>query len=70
MNITRKLLVVVLPESSWAEDVAMKKFYNLTLQPHISDVTFMEKPASGKTDILDIVKRLVRQPLKTLLPIK
>ena len=37
----------------------MKKYYNMTLQPHLTEVTFLDKTSSGKTDILDVLKHVV-----------
>ena len=59
LNITKKLLIVVLPESDWSEDLKMKKYYNMTLQPHLTEVTYLEKSSSGKTDILEVLKHIV-----------
>lgn len=59
LNITKKLLVVVLSESDWSGDLKMMKYYNITLQPHLTEVTFLDKPPSGKTDILDVLKHVV-----------
>lgn len=55
---------MVLPESDWSEDLKMKKYYNMTLQPHLTEVTYLEKSSSGKTDILEVLKHIVsRQEL-------
>ena len=37
----------------------MKKYYNMTLQPHLTEVTFLDKSTSGKTDILEVLKHIV-----------
>jgi len=58
LNITKKLLVVVLAESDWSGDLQMKKYYNMTLQPHLTEVTFLDKSTSGKTDILEVLKHI------------
>ena len=51
--------MVIIPESDWSGDMAMRKYYNSSLQPHINDVAYLDKPSStSKTDILDIVKKL------------
>lgn len=59
LNITRRLLVVIIPESDWTEnDQNIKKYINSTLQPYSNDIAYIEKPKSGRTDILDIIKQL------------
>ena len=39
----------------------MKKYYNMTLQPHLTEVTFLDKSTSGKTDILEVIKHIVSE---------
>jgi len=58
LNITKKLLVVIVAESDWSGDASMKKYYNDTLHPHITDIAYLDKSPTEKTDLLDIVKKL------------
>jgi len=58
LNITKKLLVVIVAESDWNGDATMKKYYNDTLHPHITDIAYLDKSPAEKTDLLDIVKKL------------
>ena len=46
-------------ESDWSGDASMKKYYNDTLHPHITDIAYLDKSPTEKTDLLDIVKKLV-----------
>ena len=52
---------MVLSESEWSADLKMKKYYNMTLQPHLTEVTFLDKSTSGKTDILEVLKHVVSE---------
>ena len=52
---------MVLAESDWSGDLQMKKYYNMTLQPHLTEVTFLDKSTSGKTDILEVLKHIVSE---------
>ena len=53
------MLVVIVAESDWSGDASMKKYYNDTLHPHITDIAYLDKSPTEKTDLLDIVKKLV-----------
>ena len=60
LNITRRLLVVIFPESHWSgNEPSLRKYINSTLHPYSNDIAYIEKPESGRTDILDIIKQLV-----------
>jgi len=59
LNITRRLLVVIFPESHWSgNEPSLRKYINSTLHPYSNDIAYIEKPESGRTDILDIIKQL------------
>lgn len=59
--------MVIIPEADWIEnDPNLRRYINSTLQPYSNDIAYIEKPASGRTDILDIIKQLVLQVDRTV----
>ena len=61
LNITKKVLVVVMNSEDWMQSQIMMKFYNDSLRPHISDITWLERPSAG-LDILDVMKKISDLP--------
>ena len=56
--------MVIIPEANWSENEPnLRKHINSTLHPYSNDITYIDKPKSGKTDILDIIKQLESPPL-------